>query len=332
MNKIWLAVFALSVLLLSACSPIGSKNPMGDGFAGGDNGLKVSLTAGAPPPVIQDEALTPFSFVVNLENLGEAPVGPGTENPLIIVRLLGVVLKDFGMTSESATQRVNLPLEHARKNIDGTITPGEITAVTFDNLAYKPNVFDSLAMTFRTEVCYDYSSEATVKFCMKKDFIESSQDSSICMLKGPREVGNSGAPIHVVSVDEAPVNADTVQLNFKIAHAGKGVFFARSNLASDYDGCVMDERNPDLYKMEVEITPSQTNSYSFDCIHLDEKLTNGGAKGVVRAPLGAPLSLTCFVKRTVPIDTRVYEDLLSVKIRYRYGEFLEVPILVQGHP
>ena len=336
-KSLFVAFALLSIILLSGCSKgpgfAGGKNVQQlGGFLGGDRGLALKVIAGAPPEVVQDRGLTPFSFLMTLENVGEAKVGEGTDNPLIIVRLLGIVHKDFGLTPESGAKRIAGPLEPARRNIDGTITPGEITEAIFDNMAYKPAVLDSATLTIRAEACYDYESIATTKFCMKKDFFESSQDSSICVLKGPRAVGNSGAPLHVASVEEAPINENTIQLNFRIEHAGRGVFFYRNTPKDNYDACEFNDLNPNIYKVEVLVEPVQKGTYSTDCIRLDEKIDGGGSKGVIRSPLGAPISITCFVKRETPTEQRVYEDLLNIRLRYRYGEFLEVPVLIQSHP
>ena len=99
------------VLFLSACSPLGGHPAepfiLGDelgGFVGGIIGLDVNVLNGAPPSVIQDAGLTPFSFVVSLENVGEASVGAGTDNPLVLVRLAGIMYKNFGLSENTAAQ------------------------------------------------------------------------------------------------------------------------------------------------------------------------------------------------------------------------------------
>jgi hypothetical protein len=334
-KQILLASGLLLLFLLAACT--GQKNVPGPdtdlgGFLGGDSGLIIRILEGAPPKVIQDRGLTPFSFMITLENAGETKVGPGTDSPLLLARLVGVMNKDWGLTEESAVKTITTPLESAKRNIDGTITPGEMTEATFENLAYGPFVAESMAFTMRAEVCYDYESYATTQFCMKKDVVESSQDMTICMLKGPRPVGNSGAPLHVTAVEEAPLTPEKIQLNFRIEHTGRGVFFYRNVPKDNYDACVFSDLNPNIYKLEVVVDPVQQGMYSVECLRLDEQLPGGGVHGVVRMPFGAPLAITCFVTRTKETSQRVYTDLLNIKLRYRYGEFVEVPILVQGHP
>jgi len=328
-----LIMVLLSLFFLAGCSS-GKEafvNGVG-GFLGGNTGLKVSVMEGAPPQVIQASGIVPFSVIIPLENVGEALVGTGTDNPLILVRLAGIMYNNFGLTPETAAKTLNAKLEPAKKNFDNTVLPGEISYVSFDNLAYKPAVFESLSLPIRIEACYDYESYATTQFCMKRDVLESWEDASICTLRGLKPVGSSGAPLHVTMVEEAPISNNTVQINFMIEHLGDGMFFYRDQYKDLFDACVFSDMNPDIYKLEVFVEPVQKNAYDVKCLRLDNKLDGGGAYGVVRMFEGAPLTISCFLTRTKPMGVRVYTDLLNIRLRYRYGEFIEVPILIQGHP
>ena len=168
---------------------------------------------------------------------------------------------------------------------------------------------------------------------MKRDVLESWEDASICTLSGFKPVANSGSPIHVTSVEERAVNTDTIQLNMVIEHVGTGLFFYRNDYQGDlFDVCVIDEIYPHIYKLEVFVEPIDPNAYEVECMRLDESLPGGGAYGTIRMPRGAPITMSCFLKRTSPMSTRIYEDLLNIRLRYRYGDFIETPILIQGRP
>jgi hypothetical protein len=326
-------VFFLASILLTSCSPTRNDLETGiGGFLGGSEGLVPRVMEGAPPSVIMDRGLAPFSVIVPLENAGEAPVGPGTDNPLILVRLAGILHRNFGLAEQDAAKTLNAKLEPAKKNFDGTVLPGEINYVTFDNMAYQSAVYESVPLTIRAEACYDYESYATVKFCMKKDVLESWEDASICTLRGPRPFGNSGSPIHITNVFEAPIANSTVQINFAIEHFGRGIFFYRGAYKDLFSVCDFSEMNPDIYKLEVFVEPIEKDTYKVDCVRLDTPIAGGGDSGVIRMYEGAPLTVSCFISRTRPTSVRVYQDLLKIKLRYRYGEFVEIPILVQSHP
>jgi len=334
-----LVVLVLSGLfLLSACSQgnpskrRAGEPPVLEGFVGTTAGLDISLMQGAPPSVIYDEGNSPFSFIITLENVGEADVGPGTDNPLVFARLSGIMYKNFGLTEKEAVKTLDSELTGARRNFDGSITQGEIGYLGFDDLAYQPNVFESFALTMRGEVCYDYESNAMVKFCMKRDVWETLEDASICTLKGPKPVGNSGAPIHITGVEEAGVNNKTIQLNLVIEHVGNGIYFYRDDYSSLSEVCSFDDTNPNIYKLEVFVEPVEEDAYEVECVRLEESLPGGGAYGTIRMYRGAPLTISCFIKRVKPVSVRVYEDLLNIRLRYRYGDFIEVPVIIQGHP
>jgi hypothetical protein len=323
-------------MLMAGCSmPSGKKETRKvsevGGYVGGLQGLNARLLEGSPPDVIQDSGQTPFSFTVSLENAGEAAVGKGTDNPLVLVRLAGVSYKDFNLKQEEAAKQFDDKLEPVKRNFDDSVTIGEMSYIGFDGMAYMNHVSESIALTLRAEICYDYESYATIKFCVKREVFESAEDSSICSLKGPRPFGNSGAPLQVTKVEESPVNNNTVQINFNIEHLGHGVFFLRNEPKDLFDACVFSDTNPNRYKLEVFVDPVQKDTYNVSCHRLDSSLPGGGAYGVVRMPDGAPLAISCFVKRLKPMETRVNQDLLNIKLRYRYGEFIEKPILIQGY-
>ncbi|MBN2459391.1 hypothetical protein JXB28_03845 [Candidatus Woesearchaeota archaeon] len=328
-----------SLLLMPACS---SGKPVFmrlEGFLGGNEGLRVTVLPGAPPSVVQDRGITPFSFVVSLENAGEMDVGPGTDNPFVLVRLVGIMHSNFGLTPETAAKTLQEPLQSAMRNYDGSMIPGEIAYISFDNLAYKPDVADNLALNIRTEVCYDYETKANVKFCMKNDLIESSVDATICEIRGYKPLGTSGAPIQITGVWEDLASDNTIRLNILIENVGGGIFFLRPSETSNLlSACDPTERNPDAYRIEVSLTPAQEGDYEINCPRFATQTSStsglgftGGSSGILRMYGGSPVTLSCFVTKTSPSTIRVYEDMINIKLRYRYAEFLEVPLLIQGY-
>jgi hypothetical protein len=328
-----LLIVSLSFLLISLLSGCGGEpQPLiMEGFLGGNAGLKVDIMEDMPPPMII-VGVTPFSVSFSIENVGEAPVGTGTDNPLILARLTGISYPNFGLTELTAVQRLNAPIEPAKMLFDGTIVPGEVNFLSFDNLVYSSAVADTITLPLRLEMCYDYESYATTKFCMKKDVLDSREDSSLCTLRGEKPVGNSGSPIHITMVDERPVSNMTIQLNLLVEHVGTGIPFQRSTYTNLFEPCAFLDMNTDLFKFEMFVEPVQSGIYDIKCPRLESHIAGGGASGVVKMLDGAPVVITCFVTRTAPMSTRIYEDLMNIKLRYRYGEFMEIPLLIQGHP
>jgi hypothetical protein len=303
-----------------------------EGFLGGTAGLEISLVEDMPPPLIV-AGVTPFAISFSLENVGEAPTGVGTVNPLVLVRLTGISYPNFGLTEQSAVQVLGVPLQPAQKLADGLVVPGEVTFISFDNLLYRSMaVPDTISIPINLELCYDYESYATTKICMKRDVLDSFEDSSICTIRGEKPVGNSGSPLHVTVVDERPINNMSVQVNMVIEHVGTGVPFLRSSYSNLFEPCANLDMNKDLFKFEMFVDAIQPGIYSISCPRLGNQSAEGGAYGVVKMLDGAPLVITCFVTRTAPTSSRIYEDILNIRMRYRYGEFLELPLTIQGHP
>jgi hypothetical protein len=336
------SILALSLFcilfLASSCSSRNPRFELLEGFAGGSEGLIVTTLPGAPPEVVQDMGITPFSFVISLENAGEARVGPGTDNPFVAVRLAGIMHSNFGLTPETAAKTLSMPLESAKRNFDGSIIPGETVYLSFDNLTYKPDVADNLALAIRTEICYDYETKANVKFCVKNDIIESHADDTICSIRGYKPLGTSGAPVQITGVWEELVNNNTVRLNIIIENVGRGWFFARSSDTNPLTVCDSSERNPDLFKLEVSLEPVEQGAYEINCprfgnrsVALGGSSFSGGSSGTLKLYGGSSLTLSCFIEKTSLSTVRVYEDMLNIRLRYRYAEFLDVPVLVQGH-
>lgn len=330
LNKFFsLFLFIMSLFplfFLFGCSR-GSSSEIG-GFLGGTKGLLLGVEEGAPPREILDAGEGSFPVVISLANVGETGVGPGTDSPLVFVRLAGIDYNSFGLTNQSAIKVLDEKLEGARRNFDGTALNGDITYLSFDNLAYEPDVATNVPLTLRIELCYDYESYASTTFCMKSDILKHWNDNSVCSIVGSRPVGNSGSPLHITSVDEKAVNDNTVQINFVIEHVGNGAFFYRSS-SSPSDLCFFGEANPDIDKFEIFFEPVQKGTYDIKCPRLDNQSSSSeGIHGVIKMIGNAPITVSCYVSRLTSTSVQAYTDLINIRMRYRYGGVVELPITV----
>jgi hypothetical protein len=325
---LFLFIMSLSSLLfLSGCSG-GSSSEIG-GFLGGTKGLLLGVEDGAPPREILDAGAGAFPVVISLANVGETSVGPGTDSPLVFVRLAGIDYNSFGLTNQSAIKVLDEKLEPARRNFDGTTLNGDTTFISFDNLAYGPDVATNVPLTLRIELCYDYESYASTTFCMKSDILKHWDDNSVCNIVGSRPVGNSGSPLHITSVDEKAVNDNTVQINFVIEHVGNGAFFYRSSYSSPSDLCFFGESNPNIDKFEIFFEPVQKGTYDIKCPRLDNQSSSSeGIHGVIKMIGNAPITVSCYVSRLTSTGVQAYTDLINIRMRYRYGGVVELPITV----
>lgn len=323
----------LVVLLLafSACAPRGDQDSVVQPFIGGNVALDIGLMEGAPPASIMDAASDgvarqEFGYGVVLTNVGEADVG-GSRNPFLLVTLEGFLPSVFGTTP--ANLRETLPpdyvLQGARKNFDGTVIRGGIANFMFEPLGYTQKLQGDTVVNFLTNICYDYENWATVPLCFKSDIQETVQDAQICTLRGEKLPSNSGGPIQVVSLVQQPIDPYRVMVNLVVEHVGTGEVYGRPSLTgAAEEECDPSSMNFNKNKVYVEVS-SQDPAVAIQCSSL-----GGDNAGLLTLYQGSPATLTCTVNGDANTGQRAYTDLLTVNLRYRYGESVLQPIVVQA--
>ena len=324
------------LLLLVACSGQKKDDPVLEPFVGGVNGLQPIAIEGSPPQVVTDAGSQNFAVAVGLENQGEANVGPGTENPFVLMRLSGFVPEHFGTTKEELVKFQDTPLRGAKKNFDGTVLPGETGYLSFTPLMFMQKIVGSELFTMRSELCYDYATHSTMKVCIKDEIREHLQDSTLCSLRSELNPANSGSLIHVIEANQNPVGDDRIQVNFAMQNLGPGTFYSRAENDPN-KACSFDRRDPTIYKALVVVHPVDAENYDIDCRGLDNtkpgfedvNVPESSEYGVIKFHDNSPRSLSCFLTRKTEGKSRVFQELLNVDIYYRYGVLLDIPLLVQ---
>ena len=315
-------LFAITATLLITGCPNPDTGPdLAQTYIGGTVGLNAYLIEGMPPPMIHDSGTFPFGVGVALENQGEADVGPGTDNPYVMVRLEGINPEQFGSTDAAVRKVLDMTVRGARRNFDGSMFPGEITTVSFEPLVYGPDIHGNTQFTIRADICYDYETYSTSTICIKDDVLENIQDTSICSLSGEKFPQNSGGPLQITSVVENPMSKSKVQVNFVIEHVGIGEFFGRE----DGEICDFSVRNFNKYYVDIEVEPLSDSGMTISC----SRFPGGSNQGRIKLYQGAPTTVSCTLERTRPSAGRVFQDLLNIRLRYRYGQFIETPIIIQ---
>lgn len=322
MNKLALAVLLCASLVLAGCTAEGqAPNSIVDPFIGGNVGLNLYLQNGAPPPQVFDGGKFPFAVNIVVENVGESDIGPGTRNPYVSARLEGINPNTFGLTAADLEQDLMEPIRGARKNFDGTIIGGLIANFVFEGLNFQGKLQGNDLLTIRGTVCYDYENIATTQVCFKDDIIENVQDSTLCTLTGEKLVHNSGGPVHVTQVIQNPLGENRVQVNFVIEHVGPGEFYGR---AAD-ESCNPSVRNTNKFRADVTVE-MEDDSAIVQCYRF-----SSSNAGTITLYNGAPQTITCTIEGASP-GSRVYTDTMTIVSKYRYGQFIEQPIVIQSLP
>ncbi|MBI4150349.1 hypothetical protein HY488_03020 [Candidatus Woesearchaeota archaeon] len=318
-NRLVIVLVLFAVFLLPACKPKGPTVEVTTPFIGGANGLLASFIEGAPPEYIFDNGNYPFGISVKLENVGEDAV----EVTDAYVEIQGINPIDFGKASQADLKR-NLPnrLEAARKNFDGTILPGGQTVVEFGELRYLPDLHGNTQVKIRADVCYNYRTQTSTKVCIKGDLLRDVEGGDICKVAEEKQPQNSGGPIHVTKLREAPIGTGKIQLTFEIAHVGdpNDAFF---NVESPE--CDPSIANPDRNMVFITVV-SDVNGRIPKCEGLQEA-SEDSSSGFVTLFEGAPRIVTCSIDISGIEST--FEDLFEVDLEYKYMQSIEKQMLIR---
>jgi len=316
-----LLIPVLAVLLLvAACTPTVKKPDITTSFIGGNAGVNLGLVDGVPPAAVYDGKRMDFSIAAALQNVGEADVGPGTDNPFARVTLEGFLPAAFGLTPAQMYKDLDQPLLGSHKLLDGSILPGQLNRVIFEQLNYQERLEGNRVYTFLINFCYDYENLATVPICFKDDVLESVQDALICTLTGEKVPQNSGGPLHATSLVQNPLAPYKVMVNFIVEHVGTGDFYGRT---AD-ETCDPSVQNTNKYKVDVKVS-SESPTTQISCSQL-----GGDAQGTITLFQDAPMTVTCTLTGDPNIATRIYTELLTIDLKYRYGEAVAQPIVIQA--
>ncbi len=322
---------------LVACGG-GEQPDRTEAFIGGTEALTLGLVEGSPPETVLDKGQSEFSVSLVLENVGEADVGNGTENPFVGARLTGLNMNNpsqFNLERDDLFKRVDSRLRGARKNFDGTVLPGELTSVTFDNMSYRYGVVGSATYRLQAEACYDYATHANVKICLKRNSYDQAEDASLCDVRADLRPRNSGGPLQVVKANQDPIGRNRIRVRFSMRNLGNGYFYSRA--AEKVSTACGKKRGQHRGKAFVVVEPASSDAYRMRCERLrgerdgfpEVSVPEDSQYGIVNFRPGEPSSIACTFTRTGATDQRVIQDLVNVHMYYRYKEAIDVPIVVQ---
>jgi hypothetical protein len=317
MNKTTTIVILTCMIFLAGCSNKPEKVEETP-FIGGATGLTMKFVTGAPPDQIFDGGKGEFGVLIELENVGEADVNPGTG----YIEIIGINPRNYGLQSQdNLIQGINRRLQKSRKNFEGTVIKGDRTVIEFPQLSYLPNLNGNTPVTFRAELCYDYKTSTSTNVCVKRDVINTGLDTAkICEVSGDKTTFNSGGPVHITSLREDPIGDDKIQLIFEIEHKG-GENDQIYKLGSVCDDVIT---NFDRNKVFVTVT-SDIDGRLPECAGLEEPVNP--SSGYVTLFDGQKRAVTCTLD--LAGVTSIFEELFTVDLQYRYGQFIEKEVTIR---
>jgi len=336
MKKLLLiTILLIATILLTSCDVGGNNKPTGptfDPFIGGTDGLKMELIPGMPPSeegAILDNGKSSFSVGLKLQNLGEYDINP-SNNDLVDLRLRGILPEQFGLTQSDLEKQLTDPLPGARKNIDGSVLPGQSTMLSFDDLSYLPDAQGDIPKTFVIDLCYDYMTKSTTPVCISSDVtgaLTRESDKAICSLSGPKTTKNSAGPVQISEFKEQPQGGNKVTITFTISHVGLGNIY-KYQTGTAANPCDDSITNQDRNEVLLDISLPDQSSAKISCGNQfsgsDKHIT-----GSVKLFEGNPRIVTCTLEETSNSENMIYEDLLEVDIHYRYKQSLKKTVTVK---
>ncbi|MCC7574689.1 hypothetical protein KO361_03805 [Candidatus Woesearchaeota archaeon] len=209
-QKILLIILAVTLLLLTACEEGQAPNQQ-TGFVGGTKGIEMSFVTNAPPEKVSDGGQEPFDVVIELTNRGEHEV----LREDVFVKLEGFSASSFGVTNNDLIAHPEDDLFAVRKSPDGSIITSPSIPVVFEGLNYQLSAPANVPFTFRAKACYTYETIAITDICVKENYNDD-RAGDLCKVSGERTVSNSGAPVQVTSIRQAPQGRDKSTITFSI--------------------------------------------------------------------------------------------------------------------
>jgi hypothetical protein len=296
----------------------------------------MSFQEQAPPTEIFDNGDSTFSIGLRLQNNGEADVGPDaiipSDNQWAQVEIQGINPLQFGSPQTMKTfSEEGITLTRMRKSFDGTSIGGTPDVMLFEGFRYLPDNVGNNQVTIRANICYDYTTFTNTQVCLKSNTLETIQDNTICTLAGPRDVKNSGSPVHVTSVKQAPLGKNKIQVEFTIENVGTGTIFAPSDRPQGSTGtflgwhCDQNQQNQNRNRVWVRVRLNDDLSNALiNCNRLADS-----NEGLVQLFAGQPTVVTCTLQTPQGVGSQAYTDTLRIDLDYAYSQFVETPVLIR---
>lgn len=310
------------MLLFTACSG-GSggdvTTPFSSPWLGGNDALTMDFLDGEPPTELLDMGEEPFSISIEVKNMGEdeIPIEEAT------FELKGVAASDLGVTQDYMTQRPEEVIEARTKNPDtGNAIESPSTFITWNELAYLPDLAGNTYRDFYVEACYIYDTYITADLCIKENLRDTS-DTDVCIIAGAKEIANSGAPVQVESLEEFGSGEDAIRFTFKINHVS-----TTGNVYRLGTGCLDTPQNEN--KVQVRVNVPTFDSSALTCSGLTDATVEDDWAVVGFKNIGAGgAEVNC--KLEVPEDEK-FDGVASadIMLSYDFAQAISTNVLIKS--
>ncbi|MBI2133239.1 hypothetical protein HYU11_01005 [Candidatus Woesearchaeota archaeon] len=304
------------VVFLAGCTRTTPANS-GTPFCGGIDGIEMKFVEGSPPQEVFDNSQFPFDMTLRLFNKGEHNVLPGEAK----IELSGISSIDFG--GPPYTKIIAEPITGKHKDQNGNCVDGDPILVTFggpgeEAFKYKHSLPGNTKFSLRADLCYSYSTNSTVQFCIQRELPRFNQEPT-CKVTDTKPVSNSGAPLHIENFKQSPGGEYKIAFSFDVVRKGTGAV---------HSGTLCDSSFQARNKVHVKVF-SRVGAIS--CTSL-----RGGNEGDILLTDNDKSSKTlnrrnmnCILDTTGIRGEREFETPVNIELSYNYKQHEDIDILVK---
>ncbi len=258
------------------------------------------------PTEVSDAGQDTFSLRLEVENKGEASIGPRTSNPFVEFSLENINPAEWGASSAKTSQELK---EYLRGSyiLGSKSNEGDQTRIAFRGLSYKPDLDNDKEINMKASACYDYSTQAVAEICIDEDNLKAPGCS------GTKLLTNSRGPIQITNMKRETADSETIRVTFTVENKGEEDVYARS------EGCSLANKD----KVNIDFNNMSTSGWDISCPGLDED-----TRGTLDLSRGDQ-TISCILQKTSSGGSRHFSELLDVDLRYRYYKSTDIPITVR---
>ena len=330
LNNVFLALIVIASVVLAGC---GNQDVLTSSktYVGGTDGLVMEFQEGQPPQEIYDSDSMPFSVGVILKNMGEHAIFDetyGTNDDFEDfgrITLRGINPEHFGLEANELifdfeNEGVSLM---PYKLIDGTTLEGGMATPLFGPLQYKYELQGTNDLKFGIDLCYNYKTKSTTTICVLSDF--TSRNYKVCNPYEAKSTSNSGGPIHITSVKQAPGgNKVTIMIEIEKVNSDGNVFKAvESSSATNGLVCEDNPANQDKNKVKMKVYLPEEEKVITCSEFSDDN------EGIIMLHDGQPKIIVCSM--AVDEDEPDYETQLFIDLEYSFGQYMDKTIQLKSY-
>jgi len=284
-------VLIVGVLLIAGCNTGDDETPEGP-FVGGNGGVVVDFSDGAPLTEFDQGEEIPFK--VKLTNLGEFDIPAGDTK----AKLFGFTnFGDLEIDTFKGTDGILYGVSKIREE-------GGEQVIDFGTGSYDKDVVGEFTeLTLHSMVCYPYETNTNTRVCMSSRRISETEGEEVCSVNGEKAISGatSAAPIQITSITEEFKGSNSLLFKIIIQNEGGGEVIDKDVNCEDYEPLT----DKDL--VYVNIAP--------DDLVCDFLEGEQGSSGRIKLTGG---SKTLYCEKEVEDIGNSYQDDLVIDLTYKY--------------